>query len=359
MRSARKRSVRPEVFGLEGRQLLSAAAGHVAVPKKAPVDIAAFHAGVSPNTTATPVSRSSFRWSASVFGVRSNSAPAITEFRGKAIIAWSDASTGILSVARVVGRNPNCSLTNTEVLLGDVSPGRSPALATLNGCLYMAWTEPSGKMDVTCSTDGMHFANKETLAGASSSSSPTLSAFNGRLYVGFTGTNHTVNVESLANGRTFGNKVTLAASSFYSPALAAFNGRLCVAWTGTNAEVSFLSSADGKAFGNEVILTDYTTAVAPALTVVNPGPKRQPARLVAGFTNVSDSEIWLVDVTNRMTNPNAPVPYQYFNDGPNRHFAVNGVTLASPSAGTLDMAWTSAQANPHQLEFLPVPKGLN
>jgi hypothetical protein len=180
-------------------------------------------------------------------------------------------------------------------------------LATLNGCLFMAWTEPNGKVDVICSTDGVHFANKVRLA-ARTADSPAVAAFNGRLYVGFTGTNGKLKVESSANGMTFGSHVTLAASSFYSPALAAFNGRLYIACTATNEHLCLESSANGTAFGNEMMLDDYTSAAAPALSIENPGPKGQPARLIAGVTNVEDTGIWLLDMTKRLANPKAPVP---------------------------------------------------
>jgi hypothetical protein len=316
-----------------------------------------FHAGATPNTTVTSVGRASFHWTSSVFGVRSNSAPAMAEFHGKTVIAWSDDSTGTLHVACVVGKGPNYQLKPLALLPGDVSPGRSPALATLNGCLFMAWTEPTGKVDVICSTDGVHFANKVTLA-ARSADSPTLAAFNGRLYVGFTGTNGKLNIESSANGMRFGNYVTLAASSFYSPALAAFNGRLYLAWTAPNEQLSFDCSADGTAFGNEVIPKNYTSAAAPALTCENPGPKGQPARLIAGVTDVADTGIWLLDMTKRLANPKATVPPTHFYDG-SRPFALNGLSLVSPSAGTLDLAWTSGKYFPHQLNFLPVSQWIN
>src|SRR5262249_13543289 len=153
MRTARNRSFRPEISGLEGRQLLSSAAGHMTVREKAAAHIAPPHAGAMPSLPATPVGRQGFRFTYKVFGgPRSDSAPALAEFQGKTIMAWSDGPTGTLNVATVAGRSPDYRLTSMVSLPGDVSPGRTPALAALDGRLYMAWTEPDGKIDVMCST---------------------------------------------------------------------------------------------------------------------------------------------------------------------------------------------------------------
>src|SRR5262249_38910960 len=132
MRTARNRSFRPEISGLEGRQLLSSAAGHVAVQANDAVHFAPFQAGVTPTLPSTPVGRQAFDWTYTIFGgPRSKAAPELAEFKGKTIIAWSDGSTGTLNVAAVVGRSPDYHLESTVSLPGEVTPGRSPALAAL------------------------------------------------------------------------------------------------------------------------------------------------------------------------------------------------------------------------------------
>jgi hypothetical protein len=204
-----------------------------------------------------------------------------------------------------------------------------------------------------CSTDGVHFANKATLSDTSPDS-PALAAYKGRLYLAFTGTNSKLTVESSGKGIRFGNKVTLGQLSDFSPALATYKGRLDLAFTGTESRLNFESTANGTAFSNRVILME-TSGAAPALTVEIPAAKGQPARLVLRFTDPDDTVITLLDVSGRTTKPNAPTPILDFTGG-DSNSKLNGLALISPSAGTLEMAWTGFQTYFHHLNFGQVPQ---
>jgi len=334
MNSMRNRSFRPEILGLEGRQLLST----VGSPK-------AMHAHVAPQPLVASAP------AVSTFGDTSNAAPALVEFHGKPFMAWSGSTDGSLKLAVVVRGQNGYQLASKVTLSNFLSPGRSPALAVFNGRAYMAWAGTNGQLNVVSTADGIHI-EKVTLADTSRAG-PTLAAFNGRLYLGWTGLDGRLNVESSANGMTFGNKVTLNETSFIrsgnqfvelAPALASFGGRLYIAWTGTDSHLNVESSSNGMVFSNKVTLGE-TSQAAPALTVENPAVQGQPARLVIGWTGSGNLDL------NSMASTNGQQfggKVTYNQDG------FDGLALLSTSAGTLDFAWTGIQQGPRNLNFMQV-----
>ncbi len=162
-----------------------------------------------------------------------------------------------------------------HVVLGETSPN-SPALASLNGLLYLAWTGVgNNELNVNCSANnGTTFAGKAT-SKDTSQRAPALCANQGNLYTAWTGVgNNELNVCKVnvsGNSVTgFSGKVTLSETSPYSPALASLNGLLYLAWTGVgNNKLNVaVSSNNGASFGNKYVSTQTSTA-APALTVQN------------------------------------------------------------------------------------------
>ena len=161
-------------------------------------------------------------------------------------------------------------------VLGELSD-RSPALATFNGRLFIAWKGNGNfHLNVMSSHDGVTFdhATKITF-DEFTPVGPALAAFDGRLFLAWTGTDELalLNVMSSADGVTWGNKVTLREDSRYGPALCAFQRRLYMSWTGTDelSLVNVISSADGIAWGNKVTLREDSIATPALVSIHDPG----------------------------------------------------------------------------------------
>ncbi len=211
MRSSRNRSFRPEISGLEGRQLLSAAAGHVATHAHAAAHIAPTHAGLTPTIESQPAAAATSSPQVSTFYPGSLSAPALAQFQGKTFIAWSSFQSGTLHVGTIVQCGSGYELTSQVTLHGDHSPYLSPALAVFQGRLYLAWTDTEWKVDLISSADGVHFTSPATThwnAGyAWSNAGPSLAAVGDKLYISWADTNDKVSDYWSTDGTTFGNSL--------------------------------------------------------------------------------------------------------------------------------------------------------
>jgi hypothetical protein len=279
------------------------------------------------------------------FSDGSNAAPALVQFRGTTYMAWSgdQFSDGSLNVAAVTQSPSGYQLTSKVNLSSDVSPGLSPALAVFNNQLYLAWTEPNGHLNVTCSTDGIHFGNQVTL-DQTSKVAPSLAAFNGRLCLGWTGLDGRLNLISTPDGIDFGNQVILNQTSGLAPALAAYDGRLWIAWTGGDSghHLNVISSSDGVHFPTAAFETSQSSLAAPALAVEQSAVACQPDCLVIGWTGVGNMEPNYMTLTDGQFSAVVTIKQE----------AVNGLALVSPSAGQLDFAWAGNQSPVRQLNFL-------
>jgi hypothetical protein len=164
-----------------------------------------------------------------------------------------------------------CALSKQT--LGDTSP-RSPALASLNGRLYIAWKgHGNDNLNVMYSTDnGQTFGHKFT-SPETSPEAPALEVHQGNLYIAWKGDgNDNLNVARVGiAGDTitgFQNKVTLGDTSPLGPALASLNGRLYLAWKGDgNDNLNVMYSGDGgHTFGHKLVSPE-TSPKAPTLAV--------------------------------------------------------------------------------------------
>jgi hypothetical protein len=114
-------------------------------------------------------------------------------------------------------------------------------------------------------TDGAF--GSQSICHEYSNNSPALASFNGRLYMAFTGTNKSIYVLSSANETIlFDRKIKLDETSVHSPALTVFQNKLYLAFTGENQSLYILSSTDGNKFSSHTKL-DNTSKAAPSLTV--------------------------------------------------------------------------------------------
>jgi hypothetical protein len=162
-------------------------------------------------------------------------------------------------------------LFNKTVITNNTTP-LTPSIASLNGCLYIAWKgDGNDNLNIMSSTDGgVTFGQKYT-SPETSPQAPCICSHNGRLYIAWKGDgNDNLNVAQVALSGTsvtgFTNKRTLGDTSPRSPALASFGGRLYLAWKGDgNDNLNVMYSADGgNSFGNKYTSPE-TSPQAPGL----------------------------------------------------------------------------------------------
>jgi hypothetical protein len=151
----------------------------------------------------------------------------------------------------------------------------SPALASLNGLLFMAWAQAgNNQLNVNCSPDGILFAGLAT-SSDTSLQAPALCAAAENLYLAWTGfPNNELNlcqVNFLGDVVTgFSNKITLTETSSFAPVLASINGLIYLAWTGLgNNQLNIAVSTNyGGSFVGKYT-SPLTAQAAPALCVQN------------------------------------------------------------------------------------------
>lgn len=211
-----------------------------------------------------------------ISGETSPESTALTAHNGNLYIAWKGDGNDNLNVAIVnvdaFGSPTGFSNKNT---LGDTSPV-SPALASFNGNLYIAWKgDGNDNLNVMVSTDnGATFGNKLT-SPETSDDAPSLAVFNGNLYIAWKGSGNDnlnvaiVNVDAFGSPTGFSNKVTLGETSPVSPSIASLGGLFYLSWKGDgNDNLNVLSSSDGQNFGNKSTSVE-TSPESPALAAHN------------------------------------------------------------------------------------------
>lgn len=192
---------------------------------------------------------------------------------GQHAVVVSNASPG--GEVDLFYNSSSSSIFTGKVTLGDTTP-KSPALASLNGRLYIGWKgNGNDNLNVMCSADNGHTFSGKFTSPETSPQAPGLVAHNDNLYITWKGDgNDNLNVARVTlsgnNVTGFSNKVTLGDTSPMSPALASLNGILYIAWKGDgNDNLNIMSSANnGASFGNKYTSSE-TSPQAPGLVVHN------------------------------------------------------------------------------------------
>src|SRR5262249_37945366 len=141
-----KRTTRPGLEGLEGRQLLST----VATPTAAPLPVAAHvaPAGVGNQMPVNPTPPVAPTLTTMV-------APAVTTFNGKTAIAWTGTDLGHHLNVSLLGTGTNvAALPKFAITTLPEQSNLSPAVAVFGNRLYLAWTGLDGRLNVESSADG-------------------------------------------------------------------------------------------------------------------------------------------------------------------------------------------------------------
>ncbi|HFU7059019.1 TPA: hypothetical protein ACGN81_006209 [Bacillus cereus] len=173
-----------------------------------------------------------------VLGDTSEQSPALASHNGRLYIAWKGAGNDNLNLMfSDDGVNFHGKITFNE------TSNHPPVLASHGGRLFLAWTgRGDGNLNVakvilignTAGYFGIEGLENKIILDDTSEQSPALTSHNGRLYLAWKGAgNDNLNLMfSDNNGLTFHGKKTFNATSHHSPALASHSGRLFLAWTG-------------------------------------------------------------------------------------------------------------------------------
>jgi hypothetical protein len=202
---------------------------------------------------------------------------ALTSFKGVEVMAFIGAYT-LINVCQSADGGQTCG---GATVLDRVFSNYPPALAVLNGVLYLAYTGLSNKLYVCSSSDGVSFTRPVQITGISSNAGPALAMAGGMLYLAYTSTNNSIALYSLSNGTTFASASTLpsgyvSASATISPALSVANGNLYLAFAGSN----------GLEYGSATFNGTTLGSFAATPTTVTSGTITGSLSMVALFGNL-------------------------------------------------------------------------
>lgn len=206
-------------------------------------------------------------------GDTSTAAPALCANAGSLFLSWKGDGNDNINVAQVAldGNGEPTGLIN-KVTLEDQTP-TSPALASLDNVLYLAWKgDGNDNLNVISSDDGSNFGGKITSA-ETSPYTPALVANNGQLFIAWTGNGaNNLNVAvvdtDLSQGvaLSISSKVILSDTSSTGPSLAALNGYLFLSWKGSgNDNLNVMFSQNNGADFNGKMTSGETSPNATAM----------------------------------------------------------------------------------------------
>lgn len=222
----------------------------------------------------------------------SDAAPALASHNGLLFVAWKGTGNNQLNAAQV-NLDPSGAILGLagKVTLGDTTTA-SPALASHNGRLFLAWRGVGNNFwNVMFSADnGQTFSGKFT-SGETSDAAPALLSVNGILFLAWKGVGNNqlnaaqVSLDAAGAVQGFASKVTLGETSSAGPALAADASRLVLAWKGSgNANLNVMASANnGQSFAGK-FLSAETSNTAPGLASFN-------GSLFLGWTGVGNNQL--------------------------------------------------------------------
>jgi len=142
----------------------------------------------------------------------------------------------------------------------------APALATDGTRVFVAWSEPDGRLAVMSSADGLHFGDAVRLE-QTSATAPALAYGDGKLLLAWVGDANHLHVMASPDGLKFGEDTTLDDTSEIAPDLLFADHNWYLSWIGrSDRRVNVARSSDGLSFAGKVVL-DATSEYRPAMTV--------------------------------------------------------------------------------------------
>ncbi len=239
--------------------------------------------------------------------------PALAVHFGVMVVAWAGHGNNQLNFAFVDIAGANAAFSN-QVITGWKSVG-SPALASFNGILWVAWRDSTDRLNIGSSTDGGHTFGQQFVSNETSPQAPTLTVHDGRLLIGWKGDgNDWLNVATVeTNGGTatgIVNKVIIESETTpLSPSLASLNGALFLSWRGDgNSYLNVMQSTDGgKTFTDKFTSPIEKSPSSPTLAVHN-------GHLFIGWRGENDGvDLGVVGIVNGEIvgfGPNQPYYYE-------------------------------------------------
>ncbi|MDX2100182.1 MAG: hypothetical protein SFW36_20590 [Leptolyngbyaceae cyanobacterium bins.59] len=229
-----------------------------------------------------------------IFNDSTTHAPTLASHNERLFLSWKGSGNQNLNIAKVYTTDV-LGIDGIENLEGKITlpsdsnipshgtSEQSPALASHNGRLFLAWKGAGNdNLNLMFSEDnGASFRGKKTFPTETSYHAPALVSHGGNLFLAWTGREASTGDGNLniAKVTFFGNtaggfgieglegKVILGDTSEQSPAVASHNGRLFLAWKGAgNDNLNLMFSDDnGASFRGKKTFPTETSHQAPAL----------------------------------------------------------------------------------------------
>jgi hypothetical protein len=258
--------------------------------------------------------------------------PALASLGGVVYMAWTGSGNNQLNIGS------SADNFSSPLVLAQTSPA-APALCVSNATLFMAWTAAGSNQ---LSAAAVQLGGDGTPAGIgdplslpqTSPAGPALVSLGDTMYLAWTGTdNHQLNIASADEGLNFGAPLTSSQTSPSAPGLGVSNNGLFITWTGTgNSQLNVaqvqLSGAVAASIGEPVVLPQ-TSTVGPALASLGnvlylgwAGPGNNQLNIL---TSTDNGAVFGNIYTSPQTSPAAP-----------------GLLADN---GTLLIAWTGAGNN--------------
>ncbi len=197
-------------------------------------------------------------------GIHSSYPVALTVYRNRFIVAWSELTDGHISLR---------FSDNGRDWSGKISSGEcsffSPSLAATEDNLFMSWVEPgSGRICLMQSSDGTSWQNK-CILDETATSAPAIASYNGKLRVAWNEPGNRLCTMTTVDGSSTAHKQMIDNSSGSQPFLHIHSGRLYLAWSrGSDRRLNIIESADGISYTGRLVLRE-TSPDRPALATLN------------------------------------------------------------------------------------------
>jgi hypothetical protein len=181
--------------------------------------------------------------------------PALASHNGRLFLAWRGSGNDQLNIAFAEFDPGGLLLRFTGKRVVEESE-RAPALASHNGHLHLAWTGLDERLNVakvvlfgnTAGGFGIEGIEGKVILGETTEAAPALASHNGRLFLAWKGSgNDALSLAFSADGAAFTTR-TFTETSSHGPSLASHSGRLFYSWKGSGNEN--LNIARVVLFGN-------------------------------------------------------------------------------------------------------------
>jgi hypothetical protein len=212
----------------------------------------------------------------------SNGNPALANWGTGALAVWNGVGDDTRIWCSQYDQSQNAwgpqYLTKLEGSGAPIQAGAAPAIATLNGVIYMVWRGEGSNDSLywAQSTDGLTWVGNHQITGAASSNQPALVIFNGFPVLCFKGAGNdggiytaTFNVNDSQWTPVY---QTGPFGTSFGPTLAVYQGQLFMAWKGAGSDTSLWwattpNNLDKNAWSGQQSIPGVGSSAQPAAVV--------------------------------------------------------------------------------------------